>query len=679
LSSTSDPDLDALTYTVYGSDDNGGTYDYVVATGLTPAAANCTPAPCDTTWDTVAAGIATGTQNDQVKFKVEANDGNGGLTPAESNAFSVNNTDTVAPSAVSTLLATTGGPGEVNLAWTAVGDDAGAGTADSYDIRYDTSDIVNDAAFLAATPLAGVPAPQATGSPEAMTASGLTEGVTYYFAMKVLDEVPNTSALSSPSASADAGVTVINNPPTAPAISAPADASTQGGTVSIQWTESTDPDVGDTVTYSVYGSEDAGVSFDHVIATGLTAATANCTPAPCDVAWNTVAAGIGLSVVDADVQVQVEATDGKVGGTSSNTTANFNVDNVETNPPTFDDLSVAAEDAVAASGDTVNLTWSAASDPEGSVPITYNIWWSTGAISYGVPDATTQAASYQVTGLTTDQSYNFAVRAEDFLGNRETNSTTVSATPTAPPPPFDVIPPAQITLVATEGSSVGEVDLSWTAVGDDGDAVGETASLYDIRFSTADIADDTQFGAAAQVVGEPAPQVRGSAEAMTISGLTPGVTYYFAIRAGDEVPNWGPRSASDFAAAGSDVTAPSAVTTLAAATGGSGEVMLTWTAVGDDAGVGTADSYDIRYDTADIVDDAAFLAATPLAGTPLPQVSGSTETMIVSGLPEGQTFYFAMKVSDEAGNPSPLSPPPDRRFRAWTSCPPSPSSRGPLR
>ena len=77
---------------------------------------------------------------------------------------------------------------------------------------------------------------------------------------------------------------------------------------------------------------------------------------------------------------------------------------------------------------TVKLAWTRAEDH--SMPITYDIWWSTGAINYGVaPSASTRDTSYRVTGLTNGQSYNFAVRAKDAYNNRDTNTITLQAIP----------------------------------------------------------------------------------------------------------------------------------------------------------------------------------------------------------------------------------------------------------
>lgn len=79
------------------------------------------------------------------------------------------------------------------------------------------------------------------------------------------------------------------------------------------------------------------------------------------------------------------------------------------------------------------------------------------------------------------------------------------------------------------------VSLSWTSPGDDGD-VG-TASVYDMRVSTSTITL-ANWSAATQVTGLPSPLVAGSTQSVTVHGLTPGTTYYFAIRTSDEAGNW---------------------------------------------------------------------------------------------------------------------------------------------
>jgi hypothetical protein len=79
------------------------------------------------------------------------------------------------------------------------------------------------------------------------------------------------------------------------------------------------------------------------------------------------------------------------------------------------------------------------------------------------------------------------------------------------------------------------VSLTWTAVGDDGNT--GTATYYDLRYATSTITE-VNWCAATQVADEPVPQPAGSAEAFTLTELTPATTYFFALKVGDEVPNW---------------------------------------------------------------------------------------------------------------------------------------------
>jgi hypothetical protein len=102
-------------------------------------------------------------------------------------------------------------------------------------------------------------------------------------------------------------------------------------------------------------------------------------------------------------------------------------------------------------------------------------------------------------------------------------------------PPSDTTPPAVVTDLTVTSVTTDSITLTWTAVGDDGN-IG-TASTYDIRYSTSSITE-ANWDSATQVAGEPAPKPAGSAESFTITGLSPGTTYYFALKTADGVPNW---------------------------------------------------------------------------------------------------------------------------------------------
>jgi hypothetical protein len=80
---------------------------------------------------------------------------------------------------------------------------------------------------------------------------------------------------------------------------------------------------------------------------------------------------------------------------------------------------------------------------------------------------------------------------------------------------------------------------------------------------------------------------------------------------------------------------------------------LTWVATGDDAEAGTAAYYELRYSSFPITDEAAFDAASAVAGLPVPAVAGTIEEFVVPGLDFGR-YYFSLRAYDEAGNASPV-------------------------
>ncbi|MGQ9810917.1 MAG: S8 family serine peptidase, partial [bacterium] len=103
-----------------------------------------------------------------------------------------------------------------------------------------------------------------------------------------------------------------------------------------------------------------------------------------------------------------------------------------------------------------------------------------------------------------------------------------------------------------------------------------------------------------------------------------------------------------------DSIPPAAVTDLTAFNPASNTIDLTWTATGDDGYEGRASRYDVRYST-EPIDEDNFYSANIAMGAPDPGPAGATETMTVSGLDFNTTYYFALKVFDEYGNPSPIS------------------------
>ncbi len=103
-----------------------------------------------------------------------------------------------------------------------------------------------------------------------------------------------------------------------------------------------------------------------------------------------------------------------------------------------------------------------------------------------------------------------------------------------------------------------------------------------------------------------------------------------------------------------DATPPAAITDLSAGTPTQTSIPLTWAAPGDDGNSGTASSYDIRYSTA-LITNANWASATQVTGEPTAQVAGTAQNYTVTGLASGQTYYFAIKTTDEVPNTSALS------------------------
>lgn len=112
------------------------------------------------------------------------------------NVFNAMEVDSIAPAAVSDLATNLVGSYSVTLRWTATGDDGFSGNAGSYDLRYSLVPIT-EANFTQATAVTGIPVPAAPGTLESFKVSGLVPNTDYYFALRVRDNVGNSSGLSN--------------------------------------------------------------------------------------------------------------------------------------------------------------------------------------------------------------------------------------------------------------------------------------------------------------------------------------------------------------------------------------------------------------------------------------------------------------------------------------------------
>jgi hypothetical protein len=559
--------------------------------------------------------------------------------------------DTTPPAAVGTLAVVSVTQTSATLGWTAVGDDGNTGTATTYDFRYSTS-AINASNWGSATRVTGETAPKAAGQMERLMVTSLAAGVTYYFALKVADEVPNWSALSnSPSGTTQLPVDTI-----APSeVTTLAVMSTTRTTVLLSWTA-----VGDD------GNTGTATTYD------LRYSTSNVTPG----SFSSATQVIGVSAPRPAGQAETLTVTGLTAGTTyhfaievadeaSNWSGLSNVADSATQsaPDTTSPGAVTTLAITSATPTAATLAWTAVGDDGGSgTASTYDLRYSTTQIRGENWDAAAQAVgepapqssgrpeTFVVSGLTSGTAYYFALKAGDEVPNwSDLSNVTTGATPPMP----DTASPGPVATLVVSSVTSTTATLTWTAVGDDGNE--GTAASYDLRYSTSPI-DTARFPSTTQVMGEPSPHAAGTSETMTVSDLSAGMTYYFALRVADEVPNWSDLSnvPSSVTQPTLDTVPPAAVVTLVLASATQTAVTLTWAATGDDGDTGTAATYDFRYSTS-IISPGNFGSATQAEGEPIPGAAGQVGTFVISGLAPGTMYYFAVKVADEVGNWSGLS------------------------
>jgi parallel beta-helix repeat protein len=217
--------------------------------------------------------------------------------------------------------------------------------------------------------------------------------------------------------------------------------------------------------------------------------------------------------------------------------------------------------------------------------------------------------------------------------------------------PHDSAPPATVQNLHVDRKATRTVRLSWKAPGDDG-YTGKVRS-YDFRYSTSPISA-ANFDKATKVLNEPTPQAGGTTQTLTLGFLTPGATYYFALKAEDDALNQsGLSNVASAALAKSDAVAPAAVRNLVASHPNIHSVQLNWTAPGNDGNFGRAVSYDLRYSTSPIT--TANWNAARRVETFYERPAGEPMANQVNQLATNRTYYFAVRTKDASGNVSGLS------------------------
>ncbi len=566
----------AITYTLAGT--GGGTVTSAPA-GLT-CAASCAGAFMSGTAVTLTATPAAGST-------FTGWSGTGGcvgtgtcaLTMSAAKAVTATFTaaDATAPGAVTNLAVTAPTTTTATVTFTAPGDDGATGTAASYDLRYATAPIT-DATWAAATQVAGEPAPGAAGTATTINVTGLTASTTYYFALRTNDEVPNLSAFSNvPSVSTAAfaitytlagtgGGTVTSAPAGLTCAASCAGAFMSGTAVTLTAT----PAAGSTFTgWSGTGG---------CVGTGtcaLTMSAAKAVTATFTATDSTAPGAVTNLAVTAPTTTTATVTFTAPGDDGATGTATSYDLRYATAPITDATWAAATQVAgeptpgVAGTATTISVTGLTASTTYYFALRTSDEVPNPSALS-NVPSVSTAAFAVTYTkagaggGTVTSAPAGLSCAASCSASFMSGTAVTLTATPAAGSTfsgwsgtggctgtatcvltmtaaraitatfAADTTAPGAVTNLAVTAPTTTTATVTFTAPGDDG-ATG-TATSYDLRYATAPITDAT-WAAATQVAGEPTPGAAGTATTISVSGLTASTTYYFALKASDEVPN----------------------------------------------------------------------------------------------------------------------------------------------
>jgi fibronectin type 3 domain-containing protein len=240
---------------------------------------------------------------------------------------------------------------------------------------------------------------------------------------------------------------------------------------------------------------------------------------------------------------------------------------------------------------SVALKWSASAGAS-----SYSVYQglSAGAESAEPVSAGVTGTSYSVTGLLPGQTYYFTVAAVDAGGKSTPSNEATSTLPTSRPTGFN----------ATAATT--SIVLGWSAT-----AGATSYNIYEGSSSGAETATAIASGL--------------TGTGYTVTALTPGKAYFFTMVA---VDGGGKSAASNEATTTVLAAAPTGPT----ATAGDGAVALAWT-----ASAGAA-SYNVYQGSA-----AGSEGNSPTVSS----ITGTSTT--ISGLTNGQTYYFKVAAVDPGG------------------------------
>jgi hypothetical protein len=295
-------------------------------------------------------------------------------------------------------------------------------------------------------------------------------------------------------------------------------------------------------------------------------------------------------------------------------------------PPTFGGVTSVG----AASATSLQITWAAATDAvTPAAAIVYDVYVATsaGAENFSAPTVTSPpgALSVDVEGLVTGTTYYVVVRARNQAHAEDQNHVEQSGKPQA-----DTMAPAFAGASSATPAPQGSVMLGWAAAIDD---LTPTPGIgYYVYMATT---------AGAENFNLPSYATDPGVTSYTVTALpTPGVDYYFVVRAHDAAGNIDSNKVEVSSKPGADTIPPVFAGCTSAVTLNSTQVTVSW----DPATDNTTPQPLIAYDVF-----AATTSGHETYATPTATFTGAS-VGVVTMLHPATSYYFVCRARDLSGN-----------------------------
>jgi chitodextrinase len=310
---------------------------------------------------------------------------------------------------------------------------------------------------------------------------------------------------------------------------------------------------------------------------------------------------------------------------------------LDTTPPS----APGTPSASAISSSQVNVTWGTATDDVGVTGyfVERQIGAGAFAVLAGMP---INVLTFSDTTVSASTTYGYRIRARDAAGNLGAYSST--ATVTTPAPSGDTTPPTAPGTLSATATSGSTVNVGWGAATDNIAVTG-----YYLERDSVEL-----------------PGMPITVLTYNDTGLTPGSTHAYRVRARDAAGNRGPYSntVSVVLPITADTTPPTNPGSIQASSGSSTTMSLWW--------YGSTDNVAVTGYSLERAMGAGSTAFAPVSGMPQTGTAYNDAGLLPSTL-----YRYRVRATDAAGNWSGYSPITDATTQPATDSTP-PTAPGPL-